>query len=1171
MMAENPKFKKLTPYNEMNLGIYEQALDFALQDAEIRNIALSGSYGAGKSSVLETYKAAHREIRFLHISFAHFQSEKGCEPKETTMEGKIINQLIHQIAPENIPQTHFRIMRKQDEKQLRKQIITGAIMVLLLAFILFHDAWCRMVDTVYSEVIRDILSVTKSGEVLLACCAVCVYIGINALVEFLKQQNNQRIIKKVAVKGSGTEIELFNGSEKEDSYFDKYMNEVLYLFEQCGADVVVFEDIDRFDDEMIFERLREINTLVNRHCTLRFLYLLKDDIFESKDRTKFFDIIIPVIPVMDGSNAYNMLKELFDKTDISPKPTDDFFKGISLYIDDMRMLSNIYNEYLIYHGRLYEKDTGLDADKLLALIAYKNIFPEDFALLQIRRGYLFAVFEEKKEIFKKEKEKLEQEIRELKEDRRKLEEEQARGIDELDAIYYQDNHEVRVNGKPAGSFESYAAYIAAIKENNYKVQRGIYDSYYGRTNWSDTDVKADFDKLLSIPEYAERRKNLESREKGRISRLTMEILKKENRLSELPSLRLKQLITEKNKKEVFGVCRYYEIGNPDTFEKIKRSPYFPMIQYLVRRGYIDESYPDYMTYFYDNSMKPGDKAFLRKIKDGEEMDYSYTLGNPEEVVKQMQLEDFAYDYCLNFDLLDTLLERKNVYKAQTEAFLKMLWNYEPVDFISEYICRRPYGKQLAKEMNHRWPAVCSLLLEADISEEVRRNYVKITLCESPEEDIQKCNRDNELTKYINSTPELIDEIPGDNEHALDMLQRLDVRFEKLDADALKKKLGRDVYYKNMYRLNRENICTVLKAEYGISNPEAQWEQSLTLIRSRETPLKAYAESHLTTFLQMAMEDWEHVADREDTVAYVLNHREVSEELKQHYVSLLDTELTNLKAIDNKQLWPLLLPKNILHNTANLYTYYFESGNGLDKILASYINGFQKEVSLNRIEIQKKYENGGAQKLLKDILVNTEVTDDKYEQMLSSLGYYYSDFSETGLSKARMRILIKRKIIRMTIKNLHFLRENYPELVTELILSGQSAYENLMREQPEEFELQEALEAAAKDADAAEKMLRHPEVNTEVKKLVLADRIAAMEKTEIGKYLNEPGLQEFLPLLEGKHPTFPISEENKTLLQALQTKGYVSSYEVDKADSKRYRAYGKKPKKVNLVPTKQPKV
>lgn len=72
MMAENPKFKKLTPYHEMNLGIYEQALDFALQDAEIRNIALSGSYGAGKSSVLETYKAAHREIRFLHISFAHF-------------------------------------------------------------------------------------------------------------------------------------------------------------------------------------------------------------------------------------------------------------------------------------------------------------------------------------------------------------------------------------------------------------------------------------------------------------------------------------------------------------------------------------------------------------------------------------------------------------------------------------------------------------------------------------------------------------------------------------------------------------------------------------------------------------------------------------------------------------------------------------------------------------------------------------------------------------------------------------------------------------------------------------------------------------------------------------------------------------------------------------------
>ncbi|MFR1060992.1 MAG: hypothetical protein ACLSEY_11190 [Enterocloster sp.] len=59
----------------------------------------------------------------------------------------------------------------------------------------------------------------------------------------------------------GNEIEIFE--ERDDSYFDKYLNEVLYLFENADADVIVFEDMDRFNANRIFERLREVNTLAN--------------------------------------------------------------------------------------------------------------------------------------------------------------------------------------------------------------------------------------------------------------------------------------------------------------------------------------------------------------------------------------------------------------------------------------------------------------------------------------------------------------------------------------------------------------------------------------------------------------------------------------------------------------------------------------------------------------------------------------------------------------------------------------------------------------------------------------------------------------------------------------------------------------------------------------------
>lgn len=47
------------------------------------------------------------------------------------------------------------------------------------------------------------------------------------------------------------------------SCFDKYLDEILYYFEISRRDIVVFEDLDRFDNVEIFETLRALNTLLN--------------------------------------------------------------------------------------------------------------------------------------------------------------------------------------------------------------------------------------------------------------------------------------------------------------------------------------------------------------------------------------------------------------------------------------------------------------------------------------------------------------------------------------------------------------------------------------------------------------------------------------------------------------------------------------------------------------------------------------------------------------------------------------------------------------------------------------------------------------------------------------------------------------------------------------------
>ena len=75
------------------------------------------------------------------------------------------------------------------------------------------------------------------------------------------------------------------------------------------------------------------------------------------------------------------------------KIEQNFLQGLSLYIDDMRLLKNIYNEFLIYFNRL--NITELDCNKMLAMIAYKNLFPRDFADLQLNQGFVYTLFDSK--------------------------------------------------------------------------------------------------------------------------------------------------------------------------------------------------------------------------------------------------------------------------------------------------------------------------------------------------------------------------------------------------------------------------------------------------------------------------------------------------------------------------------------------------------------------------------------------------------------------------------------------------------------------------------------------------------------------------------------------------------------------------------------------------------
>ena len=84
-----------------------------------------------------------------------------------------------------------------------------------------------------------------------------------------------------------------------------------------------------------------------------------------------------------------------------------FLQDVSLYLGDMRLVSNIVNEYSVYHGRLGGSGLTIKPDQQLARVIYKNLYPGDFDLLQKGRGYVYALFGQKKQLMGEAKVRLE--------------------------------------------------------------------------------------------------------------------------------------------------------------------------------------------------------------------------------------------------------------------------------------------------------------------------------------------------------------------------------------------------------------------------------------------------------------------------------------------------------------------------------------------------------------------------------------------------------------------------------------------------------------------------------------------------------------------------------------------------------------------------------------------
>lgn len=1019
---KNITFYDLTPTDNIELDIYEKAINFSLENNKILNIAISGSYGSGKSSLLESYKKKHSEKKFLNISLTHFNTtedtnknnspireENNSKDKSLVpiLEVKILNQLIHQISYEKIPQTHFKTKIKFTEKELRVITIQILLFIVSLLYTTYFDKWNSFISTLPKLQFFDFfIKLILWPYLRLICLFILFYLLGIFIYNLLKFQKTKNFFKKLNIQGNEIEI----SEDTNDSYFDKYLNEVIYLFENSGVEAIVFEDIDRYEVSEIFERLREVNKLVNNKLNeenkaLKFIYLLRDDIFISKDRTKFFDFIIPVIPVVDASNSYDKFIGLFQ--DINQYNFDDnFLYSLSLYIDDMRILKNIYNEFLIYYNELSKKEetsTKINSNKILSMIVYKNLFPKDFSDLQLNQGFVYNIFSQKEKF-------IEERIKEI-------------------------DFQITILNEHLKNTEE----LAKLKERYSQIASDRYDSDSNR-------YEANF---WLNNEYDKRKKILEAK----VAKNQPEIEKLVNEKKELQNLVLSKIVP---KNDIISSIVYKnELGEINKFEDIKRNPYFKLLKFLIKKGHLDEEYPLYMSYFYGKS----DANFIKAVLNEESLDYSYKLINPTLIIDRISISYFENFEILNFDLLSCLLKLKdNIYNIKKEKIFTQLKDKRNFDFINSYLSLDDLGTNIRKNfiylLYYSWKNFFSEAKNGNFSE---KDIYKHTIDILKFSDIELLNlicEENNIKEYIENNENFLNfEILSEDieilkinnkiyNNFIDNLKTINVKLKKIGFfnNSLYEKILMKIYHYSLYELNFDNICLILKKilyknnnisfdNRILDNEELDNEElkmkNYTLIResSNGRYLLDYVNDNINEYMEIILKNnVKEFADNKKFIAELLNNEKIKYENKEKYINSLYESYNNISEINDKELWNIFFSNNkINYSPENIITYFKEFE--LDEILIKFINqNNNKNISFKSFKFDDKEVE---KEFFINILKCYEIKNNNYNNILSSLKNNNEEIDfPRDIPEDKISPLINSKVIKMLIKNLELFREYY---------------------------------------------------------------------------------------------------------------------------------------------------
>lgn len=775
--------KPLTPeYNKENHGSYVEKINAALKEPKLRNIALSGNYGVGKSSILQEVTNQHKkhivEISLSTLAPMNDSGHDGSTPEdknvhppkqETTtnrIQQEIVKQLLYSIKPHKAPHSRFqRIERFNLWREIGVALLTSVFTVIGFALTGWTDKLAKIVQPMI-----------ELG--MWIHCAVFVLGGLLVFGARLLVHGRIHISKFSA--GAAT-VTL---DAKSTSYFDQYLDEIVYFFEVSPKTIVVFEDIDRFDDSHIFETLRALNTLLNAAPQIkepvRFIYAIKDSIFDPKvlnstkteseeeikrpeeaeiqraNRTKFFDLIIPVVPFITHRSARDLVVQVLGEAD-QEEIDDELIKLAARYVPDMRLLKSIYNEFIVFREKLFQKNKdslNLNDSELYAMMLYKSTHLSDFELIRLGKSKLDDLYRISRDLVSKNISNIEQKIRNDQSNQTKiLANYIERRSEDLGKQMIEHLHRT-ARSLDASINEQKIRLGSSTISTNYLKTREFWESFISSespllecatdqrdtTTYYSSYIKLNF-KYSDLPkEFAD--VNINDWTQMEKKDFQASIDKTKNQLNVLRSAHMKDLIELPD-----ALIEYKDLNQ--SFDAITRDMFSHGLAYqLLRSGYLNDNFTLYTSLFHKDTVSAAATNFIihnvkRNIMDEH---LALTDSDIQSIIKESGKSALS-DPCLyNISILNYLLKHD---PAKTDVMVQSLIQFgdEELRFLQAYLNGENEHIELIKKLSLKTEEILNFLInQMELNDELRLTLVNTTL-EHLESGLEY-NLDSEISEYL---------------------------------------------------------------------------------------------------------------------------------------------------------------------------------------------------------------------------------------------------------------------------------------------------------------------------------------------------------------------------------------------------------------------------------------